>query len=501
MRLTKRTYALSERGIAHLLLPLFIVAIIAVIGGYIFLKDSPAATVTYEFKSGMSRKCLDVWHDGSKVGATVDLYTCNGTAAQQWNINANGTIEDANGQCLDNWKALNANYNPIRTYTCSSTDGAQQWRLTGNLLKNPMTGKCIDDPGFSMTNGKPLELYTCNGGKNQTWLPTKLAAVSSPTSAPTPTPIPTPTPTGGGGSNMILGVNMNGITGSSATDMAGAVKYVRVDMSWGGTAPTYTKAGMKVDDLLQGSYSTSGIAGLGNATTWADKQLSLYKSDGCTPTLCPMIEVLNEPGGTWFWGNNALSESNASAYDNIIIATYNAFKTTYGSSSPLLLASFDGGMSDGSGGWGQDMWQANKNIGNYINGITVHPYDTSSTGLGSQSNVTNSYAKAKSLAGHAIPVYITEVGWQTALSSTDDKGDTPQSGGVLLTPAQQCSNVYNYVSWARGLGYVNAVMFFDYRDDTSSMGDGTYGIEYGNGVHKPSYNALVDAAAGKANPC
>jgi len=378
-----------------------------------------------------------------------------------------------------------------------------------------MSGKCVDDPGSSTTNGKPLELYTCNGGKNQSWVATKLTLVSSPTSAPvstpvsTPTPTPTPTPapapspapTTGGGSNMILGVNMNGITGSSATDMAGAVKYVRVDMSWGGTAPTYTNAGMKVDDLLQGSYSTSGIAGLGNATTWANKQLSLYKSDGCTPTLCPMIEVLNEPGGHWFWGNNALTESNATSYDNILVATYNAFKTAYGSSRPIVLASFDGGMSDGSGGWGQDMWQANKNIGNYIDGITVHPYDMSSTGLGSQSNVTNSYAEAKTLSGHAIPVYVTEVGWQTALSSTNDKGDTPQSGTVLLTAAQQCNNYYNYVGWARGLGYVNAVMFFDYRDDTASMGDGTYGIEYGNGTHKPSYNALVDAAAGKANPC
>jgi len=214
MHITKRTHALNERGIAHLLLPLLVVALIAVIGGYIFLKGSPAATVGYTFKSGIStgktNDCLDVWHDGSTLGTTVDLYTCNGTAAQQWNINANGTIEDANGQCLDNWKALKTNYNPIRTYTCSSTDGAQQWRLTGNTLYNPMTGKCVDDPGSSTTNGKPLELYTCNGGKNQTWVATKIGTASTPptitptplpgggTPAPTPAPTPTPTPTSGG---------------------------------------------------------------------------------------------------------------------------------------------------------------------------------------------------------------------------------------------------------------------------------------------------------------
>jgi hypothetical protein len=294
---------------------------------------------------------------------------------------------------------------------------------------------------------------------------------------------------------------MNGLTSSSqASDMAGAVKYVRVDMSWGGTAPGYTGADLKVDALLQGSYSTSGIAGLGSATTWANNALSSYQSDGCNPTLCPLIEVLNEPGGHWFWGNNAMTESNALAYDNILIATYNAFKTAYGSSRPLVLASFDGGMSDGSGGWGQYMWQANSQIGNYMDGITVHPYNMTSTGLGSQSNVTNSYTSAKSLAGKSIPVYITEVGWQTATAAADN-GDPPQSGTVLLTPAQQCSNVYNYVSWARGLGYVNAVIFFDYRDDSASLGDGTYGMEYGDGSHKPSYNALVAAAANQPSPC
>lgn len=305
----------------------------------------------------------------------------------------------------------------------------------------------------------------------------------------------------GGGSKMVLGLNMNGITGpSDATDMAGAVKYVRVDMSWGGTAPGYTAAGLKVDALLQGAYSTSGISGLGSATTWANNQLNAYKADGCTPTLCPMIEVLNEPGGHWFWGNNAMTEPNAAAYDSILIATYNAFNSAYGSSRPKILASFDGGMSDGSGGWGQYMWQANASIGNYIDGITVHPYNMTSTGLGSQSNVTNSYASAQSLSGRSIPVYITEVGWQTATAAADN-GDPPQSGTVLLTPTQQCSNVYNFVSWARGLGYVNAVLFFDYRDDNASQGDGTYGMEYGNGSHKPAYNALVSAGNGSANPC
>ncbi len=303
-----------------------------------------------------------------------------------------------------------------------------------------------------------------------------------------------------GGNNMIVGAVINGIGSNPGPDMAGAMKYVRADLdSWGLNASTFTNSGIKVDDILQGPYSTSGIAGLGNPTTWANNALGWYKSDGCNPTLCPIIEVLNEPGGHWFWGTNALTTANAQAYDSLLIATYDAFKTAYGPNRPLVLASFDGGESGGSD-WGQYMWQENAQIGSYMDGITVHPYDFNSTGLGSQANVTNSYAQAKSLAGRSIPVYITEVGWQTTPTAAETAGgDTPQSGTVLLSPALQCNDVYNFISWARGLQYVNAVMIFDYRDDNSS--DGTFGIEYADGSHKPSYNALAAATGLKANPC
>lgn len=309
--------------------------------------------------------------------------------------------------------------------------------------------------------------------------------------------------TTGDGQNMIVGVNINGIGSNAGPDMAGAVKYVRADMkSWGLSASTFTNSGIKIDDLLQGPYSTSGISGLGSPTTWANTALGWYQSAGCNPTLCPMVEVLNEPGGTWFWGGSSLTVANATAYDNILIATYNAFTKAYGSSRPLVLASFDGGYSTGSD-WGQYMWQANSAIGNYINGITVHPYDTSSSGLGSQTNVTNSYTQAKSLAGRSIPVYITEIGWQTTPTASETtNGDTPQPGTVLLSTSQQCSNVYNFIGWARGLKYVNAVILFDYRDDNANTaGDGTYGIEYADGTHKPSYAGIAAAALDKANPC
>jgi beta-glucosidase len=72
-------------------------------------------------------KCLDVASAGTANGTLVQLYTCNGTAAQNWHLDSSG----------------------------------QLW--------NPNSGKCLDDPGYSTTNGTQLEIYTCNLGKNQYW--------------------------------------------------------------------------------------------------------------------------------------------------------------------------------------------------------------------------------------------------------------------------------------------------------------------------------------------
>src|SRR5437867_2250831 len=49
---------------------------------------------------GFAGKCLDVVGANSADGTPVQLYDCNGTAAQQWTVGSDGTIR-ALGKCLD----------------------------------------------------------------------------------------------------------------------------------------------------------------------------------------------------------------------------------------------------------------------------------------------------------------------------------------------------------------------------------------------------------------
>ena len=118
MRTVTRISKLSEQGIAHLVLPVLVfVLLFAIAGGYFFLRSTHAATAAYTFNSGIAGKCLDDYQQGTANGTMIDLYTCNGTSAQQWNVNSNGTIENANGKCLDNWQQVKTNGNPIKLYT------------------------------------------------------------------------------------------------------------------------------------------------------------------------------------------------------------------------------------------------------------------------------------------------------------------------------------------------------------------------------------------------
>ncbi|MGQ4512560.1 ricin-type beta-trefoil lectin domain protein [Streptomyces sp. DW26H14] len=117
---------------------------------------------------GLAGKCLDVAGANSANGTAVDLYDCNGTAAQQWSVGSDGTIK-ALGKCLDVNAASTANGAKVQLYDCNGT-GAQQWRVeaAGDLV-NTAANKCLDVTGQSSANGTPVQLWSCTGTANQKW--------------------------------------------------------------------------------------------------------------------------------------------------------------------------------------------------------------------------------------------------------------------------------------------------------------------------------------------
>jgi glucosylceramidase len=118
--------------------------------------------------TGLAGKCADVAGGSSADGTAVQLYTCNGTAAQQWTRASDGTLR-ALGKCLDVTSGSTADGARVQLYTCNGS-AAQQWTYTSSQdLVNPQANKCLDVTNNTSTDGTPLQIWTCGGTANQKW--------------------------------------------------------------------------------------------------------------------------------------------------------------------------------------------------------------------------------------------------------------------------------------------------------------------------------------------
>ncbi|MFE2040938.1 ricin-type beta-trefoil lectin domain protein [Streptomyces sp. NPDC059477] len=131
------------------------------------LTASPARAATGTI-TGLAGKCLDVAGASSADGTPVQLYDCNGTAAQQWTTGTDGTVR-ALGKCLDVTGNSTANGATVQLWTC--TGGAnQRWTVTAARdLINPQANKCLDVTGNNPANGTRAQIWSCTGAANQKW--------------------------------------------------------------------------------------------------------------------------------------------------------------------------------------------------------------------------------------------------------------------------------------------------------------------------------------------
>ncbi|MCX5064023.1 MULTISPECIES: RICIN domain-containing protein [unclassified Streptomyces] len=117
---------------------------------------------------GLGGKCVDVAGANPANGTPVQLYDCNGSAAQQWTAGSDGTLR-ALGKCLDVTGNGTADGATAQLWDCTGGPN-QKWTVTGaHDIVNPQADKCLDVTGSSSANGTRLQLWTCTGGANQKW--------------------------------------------------------------------------------------------------------------------------------------------------------------------------------------------------------------------------------------------------------------------------------------------------------------------------------------------
>jgi hypothetical protein len=147
---------------------LAVVGTAAVAGTLGALGITSALAATAGAITGLGGKCVDVAAASTANGTAVQLYDCNGSAAQTWTVGNSDNSIQALGKCLDVTAASTASGAKIQLYDCNGT-AAQKWTPTNGTLVNTASGKCLDATGQSSANGTQLQIWTCTGTANQTW--------------------------------------------------------------------------------------------------------------------------------------------------------------------------------------------------------------------------------------------------------------------------------------------------------------------------------------------
>ena len=153
-----------KRGLIAVLAALAIAVGLGLAGAYRAQAVAPGATGAITGYEGL---CLDDRSASTTDLNPVQVYTCNGTSAQQWTLESNNTVEVL-GKCLDVDAAGTANGTKVDLYDCNGT-GAQTWEPQSNgELLNPNSGKCLDDTGYG-GSGTQVQIWACADTSNQQW--------------------------------------------------------------------------------------------------------------------------------------------------------------------------------------------------------------------------------------------------------------------------------------------------------------------------------------------
>ncbi len=115
---------------------------------------------------GVGGKCLDDHGASTANGNKVDIWSCNGTDAQQWTFS--GGALSVLGKCLDDASQGGAS-SPLVIWTCNGHK-AQTWthRSNGEYVLQ-LNGLCLTDPSDSTTNGRQVEIRACHDYRDQQW--------------------------------------------------------------------------------------------------------------------------------------------------------------------------------------------------------------------------------------------------------------------------------------------------------------------------------------------
>ena len=286
--------------------------------------------------------CMDAQGAGTADGTQIQEWSCNGTGAQSFAVQAaaNGAYNLVNtnaNKCVNVQGAGTADGTKIQLYDCNGT-AAQTFSIEPQAngfvtLVNTNSGKCLDVAGDNPANGTVVQLYDCNGTNAQLWNPAVIGGARAPAERGLPAD------SAGGGSSVLLQVT-NGCpvdlwihaVGQEATlspdnaELApGASRQYAAPLTWtAARVYAYLQAPANgtpqgQNDKVEMNFSTSnGVESTNTDITYVDwvalpSQIQVLGSgSGCTTVGCevPYSQILNGCPSSLLSGQECLSAGN-----------------------------------------------------------------------------------------------------------------------------------------------------------------------------------------------
>ncbi|MEU1399067.1 ricin-type beta-trefoil lectin domain protein [Micromonospora zamorensis] len=118
---------------------------------------------------GQSGRCVEVPNSSTANGIQTQLWDCFTGTNQRWTHTSSKQLTVYGNKCLDASGAGTANGTAVIIWDCHGGLN-QQWNVNANgTVTNAQSGLCLDAFGAATANGTKVILWTCNGGANQQW--------------------------------------------------------------------------------------------------------------------------------------------------------------------------------------------------------------------------------------------------------------------------------------------------------------------------------------------
>jgi hypothetical protein len=118
---------------------------------------------------GQSGRCVDIGGSSPANGTQAQLWDCNGNTNQRFTYTSGKQLQVFGNKCLGANNQGTGNGTAVVIGDCTSQT-AQQWNVNANgTIAGVQSGLCLDANGAATANGTKIILWSCGSGANQQW--------------------------------------------------------------------------------------------------------------------------------------------------------------------------------------------------------------------------------------------------------------------------------------------------------------------------------------------